>query len=65
MLRNSSPRVGTTASPLKAEVLGAVVDGNVAVGHFFGWLAAMTLGNVVGGVMIVGLLNYGQVRAGR
>ena len=27
------------------------------------WL--VTLGNVAGGVVIVGLLNYGQVRAGK
>ncbi|MCW3065851.1 MAG: Formate/nitrite family of transporter [Solirubrobacterales bacterium] len=47
-----------------AEVLAAVVQGTVSVGHFFGWLAAVTLGNVIGGVAIVGVLNYGQVRAG-
>jgi formate/nitrite transporter FocA (FNT family) len=47
-----------------SEVLSAVVDGSVQIGHFFAWLAAVTLGNVVGGVVIVGLLNYGQVRAG-
>jgi formate/nitrite transporter FocA (FNT family) len=45
-------------------VLAAVVDGNVGVGHFFGWLSAVTLGNVIGGVIIVAVLNYGQVRAG-
>jgi formate/nitrite transporter FocA (FNT family) len=47
-----------------AEVLSSVVDGGVSVGHFFAWLAAVVLGNVLGGVLIVGVLNYGQVRAG-
>jgi formate/nitrite transporter FocA (FNT family) len=47
-----------------AEVSAAAIDGAVSVGHGFAWLAAVTLGNVVGGVAIVGLLNYGQVRAG-
>jgi formate/nitrite transporter FocA (FNT family) len=45
-------------------VLAAVVDGNVGVGHFFEWLSAVILGNVIGGVIIVAVLNYGQVRAG-
>jgi formate/nitrite transporter FocA (FNT family) len=47
-----------------SEVLSAVVDGTVSVGHFLAWLSAVVLGNVVGGVVIVSLLNYGQVRAG-
>ena len=47
-----------------SEVLAAVVHGQASVGHFLGWLSAVVLGNVVGGVAIVGLLNYGQVRAG-
>jgi formate/nitrite transporter FocA (FNT family) len=46
------------------EVAAATIDGGVSTGHCFAWLAAVTLGNVVGGVAIVGLLNYGQVRAG-
>jgi hypothetical protein len=36
----------------------------VTVGHLLGWLSAVLAGNVVGGVMIVAVLNYGQVRAG-
>jgi formate/nitrite transporter FocA (FNT family) len=48
-----------------AEVLSAVIDGARSTGHFFTWLSAVIVGNVVGGVAIVGLLNYGQVRAGR
>jgi len=46
-----------------AEVLAAVINSKVSVGHFFGWLSAVTLGNVIGGVLIVAVLNYGQVRA--
>lgn len=47
-----------------AEVLSAVVHGTVGVGHFLSWLSAVILGNILGGVVIVALLNYGQVRAG-
>jgi formate/nitrite transporter FocA (FNT family) len=47
-----------------AEVLSAVLNGHVEVGHFVAWLVAVILGNVAGGVLIVALLNYGQVRAG-
>ncbi len=47
-----------------AEVLCSVFKGHVGVGRFFGWLAAVIAGNVAGGVLIVALLNYGQVRAG-
>jgi formate/nitrite transporter FocA (FNT family) len=47
-----------------SEVLSSVVNGQVSVGHFLAWLSAVILGNIVGGAAIVGLLNYGQVRAG-
>jgi len=43
------------------EILAAVVGGHVGVGTFFYWLSAATLGNAVGGVVMVSLLNYGQV----
>jgi formate/nitrite transporter FocA (FNT family) len=33
------------------------------LGAALGWLATVTLGNIAGGVLIVSLLNYGQVRA--
>ena len=46
------------------QVLAGVVDGSVPFGRFAGWLAAVTLGNIVGGTAIVGLANYGQVRVG-
>ena len=47
------------------EILGAVLDGGVGVGNYARWLTAATLGNMAGGVLIVALLNYGQVMAGR
>lgn len=43
------------------EALAAVLDGSVSVGEYGIWLAAAALGNIVGGVLIVSLLNYGQV----
>lgn len=44
------------------EILAAVMAGAVSVGAYFHWLLAATLGNIVGGVGIVSVLNYGQVR---
>jgi formate/nitrite transporter FocA (FNT family) len=44
------------------EILSSVLNGTTRPGAYFAWLAAATLGNVVGGVFIVALLNYGQVR---
>lgn len=46
------------------EILAAVVKGFVPVSTYGHWLLFATLGNIVGGVMIVSLLNYGQVKAG-
>lgn len=43
------------------EALSAVLDGRVPPGTYLLWLLAATLGNTVGGVLIVSLLNYGQV----
>ena len=43
------------------EALSAVLNGRVAIGEYGMWLAAAALGNIVGGVLIVSLLNYGQV----
>lgn len=45
------------------EILTAVEFGSVTALTFFGWLLPATLGNICGGVFIVSLLNYGQVRA--
>ena len=46
-----------------AYVLGDTLDGGTSVGEFARWLAAATLGNTAGGVLIVAVLNYGQVRS--
>jgi formate-nitrite transporter family protein len=43
------------------EALSAVLAGQVSAGTFMMWLLAATIGNTVGGVIIVSLLNYGQV----
>jgi formate-nitrite transporter family protein len=45
------------------EVLAAVEFGAVSAGQYFYWLLATTLGNISGGVVLVSLLNYAQVRA--
>ncbi|HJS95904.1 MAG TPA: hypothetical protein VJ741_16690, partial [Solirubrobacteraceae bacterium] len=47
-----------------SEVLSAVINGTVTTSRFFTWLSAVLVGNLLGGVAIVALLNYGQVRAG-
>jgi formate/nitrite transporter FocA (FNT family) len=47
-----------------AEILSAVVAGALSIGTYLQWLWPAALGNIVGGVVIVSLLNYGQVRAG-
>jgi len=46
-----------------SEILSAVMAGALSAGTYFHWLLLATLGNIVGGVVIVSLLNYGQVRA--
>src|SRR5207248_9653754 len=43
------------------EVLSAVLDGRIPAGDYGRWLLPATLGNVVGGVVMVSLLNYSQV----
>jgi formate/nitrite transporter FocA (FNT family) len=43
------------------ESLAAVLAGNVSAGTYLIWLLGATLGNTVGGVLMVSLLNYGQV----
>ena len=47
-----------------AEIVAALLDGSSSVGSYARWLAGATLGNAFGGVVIVSLLNYGQVIAG-
>lgn len=44
------------------EVLSGVVTGVVPASAYGIWLLAATAGNICGGVIIVSLLNYGQVR---
>lgn len=47
------------------QVEAALLQGEVGVGPWLGWLGTTVLGNAVGGVVIVSLFNYGQVRAPR
>jgi formate/nitrite transporter FocA (FNT family) len=44
------------------EALSALLAGQVTAGDYLRWLAAATLGNTAGGVVMVSRLNYGQVR---
>ena len=44
------------------EIFSAVVASQVSIGTYFHWLLFATCGNIVGGVVIVSVLNYGQVR---
>jgi formate-nitrite transporter family protein len=46
-----------------AEILSAVVAGAVPLADYFRWLGPAASGNVCGGVLMVSLLNYGQVKA--
>ncbi|GAB2747250.1 hypothetical protein GCM10027174_21820 [Salinifilum aidingensis] len=45
-------------------ILASVLAGEASVGAYVVWLGAATAGNIIGGVLLVSLLNYGQVRAG-
>lgn len=47
------------------EIVAAILAGSAGIGEYALWLTGATLGNAVGGVVIVSLLNYGQVMAGR
>lgn len=46
------------------EILGAVWGHALPLTTYLKWLVPATLGNITGGVVIVSLLNYGQVAAG-
>jgi formate/nitrite transporter FocA (FNT family) len=46
------------------EILAAILDHQLTFSRYFGWLAPATLGNICGGVLIVTLLEYGQVKGG-
>jgi formate/nitrite transporter FocA (FNT family) len=44
------------------EILAAVLTHAVTAGGYFRWLVVATSGNIVGGVVLVTLLEYGQVK---
>jgi formate-nitrite transporter family protein len=46
------------------EIIAAILDHQLAAGRYFAWLAPATLGNICGGVSLVTLLEYGQVKGG-
>ncbi|HLH33269.1 MAG TPA: formate/nitrite transporter family protein [Alloacidobacterium sp.] len=43
------------------EILAAVLHGQLAASSYFRWLVPAVLGNITGGVLLVTLLEYGQV----
>ncbi|HVW77136.1 MAG TPA: formate/nitrite transporter family protein [Alloacidobacterium sp.] len=43
------------------EILAAVLHGRLAASHYFLWLGPAVSGNISGGVLLVTLLEYGQV----
>jgi formate/nitrite transporter FocA (FNT family) len=43
------------------EILAAVLHGQLAASIYFRWLVPAVLGNITGGVLLVTLLEYGQV----
>jgi formate/nitrite transporter FocA (FNT family) len=45
-----------------AEILSTVVAGGIPLADYFRWLVPATLGNICGGVLMVSLINYGQVK---
>ena len=40
----------------------ALLEGDLPLGDMLGWFVPVVLGNVLGGVLIVASINYGQVR---
>jgi formate/nitrite transporter FocA (FNT family) len=46
------------------EIMTAVFAGHIPFSQYLRWIVPATAGNIVGGVMIVSLLNWGQVKAG-
>jgi formate-nitrite transporter family protein len=45
------------------EILSAVWAGSVGIGQYLYWLVAATIGNILGGVTFVTILNFGQVHS--
>ncbi|HEV2275237.1 MAG TPA: formate/nitrite transporter family protein [Acidobacteriaceae bacterium] len=46
------------------EILAAILNHQLAAPRYFSWLLLATLGNIAGGVLLVTLLEYGQVKGG-
>jgi formate/nitrite transporter FocA (FNT family) len=46
------------------EIMSAVFAGQVSFIRYLQWLGTATSGNIVGGVVFVTLLNFGQVKLG-
>jgi len=46
------------------EIMSAVLGGALPLSRYMQWLALATSGNIAGGVFIVTMLNFGQVKAG-
>ncbi len=46
------------------EILAAVFSGQETLKAYINWLLCATSGNILGGIFIVTLLNFGQVKAG-
>ena len=46
------------------EILAAFLDHQLVLSRYFAWLLPAVLGNICGGVMLVTLLEYGQVKGG-
>lgn len=46
------------------EIFAAVLQGQAPLSHYFQWLLPAVLGNIAGGIFIVTLLEYGQVKGG-
>jgi formate/nitrite transporter FocA (FNT family) len=44
------------------EIMSAVIAGAVPLSRYLAWLALATSGNITGGIMIVTVLNFGQVK---
>ncbi len=44
------------------EIISAILMGKISTGAYMKWLLNPTSGNIVDGVIIVSILNYGQVR---
>ncbi len=46
------------------EILASILNHQLAASRYFSWLLAATLGNILGGVLLVTFLEYGQVKGG-